>query len=206
MDELRELGVDVWFNLGDRDLAIGLRRAARLPRGRDAHRARSRELGAALGVRRARPADGRRRRCARASSRRGRVGRLPGVHDPRARQGPVDGVEYAGVEAATAADRGARGDRGGARDRVGPSNPVISIRPILAVPGMAEALRAAPAPVVGSRPSSAARSSRARPRRSWHGRAAAERGRGRRRLRRPARRHGRDEPAPAAPSLAPTRS
>ena len=25
MDGLRELGVDVWFNLGDRDLAIGLR-------------------------------------------------------------------------------------------------------------------------------------------------------------------------------------
>ena len=31
MDRLRELGEDVWFNLGDRDLAIGLRprRAAR---------------------------------------------------------------------------------------------------------------------------------------------------------------------------------
>ena len=30
---LRELGVDVWFNLGDRDLAIGLRRAQRLAEG-----------------------------------------------------------------------------------------------------------------------------------------------------------------------------
>ena len=28
MDELRELGEDVWFNLGDRDLAVCLRRAA----------------------------------------------------------------------------------------------------------------------------------------------------------------------------------
>src|SRR5436309_263480 len=27
MDGLRELGVEVWFNLGDRDLAIGLERA-----------------------------------------------------------------------------------------------------------------------------------------------------------------------------------
>ena len=35
---------------------------------------------------------------------------------------------------------------------IGPSNPVISIRPILDVPGMANALRAAPAPVVAVSP------------------------------------------------------
>src|SRR4051794_5692360 len=33
MDALRELGDDVWFNLGDRDLAICLRRARRLAEG-----------------------------------------------------------------------------------------------------------------------------------------------------------------------------
>ena len=33
MDGLRELGVEVWFNLGDRDLAIGLRRAELLAGG-----------------------------------------------------------------------------------------------------------------------------------------------------------------------------
>src|ERR1700727_3973221 len=33
MDGLRELGVDVWFNLGDRDLALGLERARRLDEG-----------------------------------------------------------------------------------------------------------------------------------------------------------------------------
>src|SRR5215210_1742049 len=33
MDGLREIGEDVWFNLGDRDLAICLRRAQRLARG-----------------------------------------------------------------------------------------------------------------------------------------------------------------------------
>ena len=40
MDALRELGVDVWFNLGDRDLAIGLERARALAAGgrlTDAH-------------------------------------------------------------------------------------------------------------------------------------------------------------------------
>jgi LPPG:FO 2-phospho-L-lactate transferase len=33
MDGLRELGVEVWFNLGDRDLAVGLRRAELLAGG-----------------------------------------------------------------------------------------------------------------------------------------------------------------------------
>src|ERR687887_1780484 len=33
MDGLRELGDDVWFNLGDRDLALCLRRARRLAEG-----------------------------------------------------------------------------------------------------------------------------------------------------------------------------
>jgi len=33
MDGLRELGIEVWFNLGDRDLAIGIERARRLDGG-----------------------------------------------------------------------------------------------------------------------------------------------------------------------------
>jgi len=33
MDGLRELGQDVWFHLGDRDLALGIRRAQALARG-----------------------------------------------------------------------------------------------------------------------------------------------------------------------------
>ena len=31
MDQLRALGEDIWFNLGDRDLAIGLHRAGGWP-------------------------------------------------------------------------------------------------------------------------------------------------------------------------------
>ena len=38
MDGLRELGVEVWFNLGDRDLAIGIERARALRGGRPADR------------------------------------------------------------------------------------------------------------------------------------------------------------------------
>ena len=51
MDGLRELGEDVWFNLGDRDLAVVPARArARLRRGRAA------DGGAARAARRARRA------------------------------------------------------------------------------------------------------------------------------------------------------
>ena len=49
MDGLRELGVDVWFSLGDRDLAIGIERARRLADGARLTEALA-ELGAALGV------------------------------------------------------------------------------------------------------------------------------------------------------------
>ena len=49
MDGLRELGVEVWFNLGDRDLAIGIERARRLREGARLTEAIA-ELGCALGV------------------------------------------------------------------------------------------------------------------------------------------------------------
>ncbi len=53
MEQLRELGVDVWFNLGDRDLAIGLRRAERMRAGATLTEAHRRADG------RPRPADAR---------------------------------------------------------------------------------------------------------------------------------------------------
>ena len=49
MDQLRELGVDVWFNLGDRDLAICLERARMLRDGERQTAAQAR-LAGALGV------------------------------------------------------------------------------------------------------------------------------------------------------------
>ena len=49
MDGLRELGVEVWFNLGDRDLAYGVRRAELLAGGARLTEALT-ELTAALGV------------------------------------------------------------------------------------------------------------------------------------------------------------
>ena len=150
MDGLRAIGVDVWFNLGDGDLAIGIERARRLAAG-DRLTDTLSAVATALGV----PA---------------RV--LPMSDDPvRTRvlaggewkpfqefmirdgaQGPVDGVEFAGVEAASAPPEALEAIASARAVVIGPSNPVISIRPILAVPGISEALRATGAPVVAVSP------------------------------------------------------
>ena len=150
MDQLRELGVDVWFNLGDRDLAIGLRRAERLREGATLTRALA-ELAEAFGVgARVLPmADAAVRTRVLA---RGRWVDFQAFMIRERGEGPVDGVEYAGVEAATPPPDALEAIAAARAILVGPSNPVVSIRPILAVPGMAEALRAAPAPVVAISP------------------------------------------------------
>jgi len=150
MDGLRDLGVDVWFNLGDRDLAVGLRRAQRLSEGATLTQCLD-ELGAALGLRaRVLPmtdAPVRTRVLAR--------GRWVAFQEFMIRErgeGPVDGVELVGLDAAPA-PAGVLDAIAGARAIiVGPSNPVISIAPILGVRGLSDALRAARAPVVAVSP------------------------------------------------------
>ena len=67
-------------------------------------------------------------------------------------EGPVDGVELRGVEAARAPQAVLDAIAGARAMVIGPSNPVISIRTILEVPGTADALRAADAPVVAVSP------------------------------------------------------
>ncbi|MEP6953571.1 MAG: 2-phospho-L-lactate transferase [Solirubrobacteraceae bacterium] len=150
MDQLRELGVDVWFNLGDRDLAIGLRRAERMAAGASLTEALG-ELTAGLGLRpRVLPM------CDEAV--RTRVLARGAWHDFQAfmirerAEGPVDGVEYAGIEAATVPAAVREAIAAADAIVIGPSNPIISIRPILTVPGMAAALREAAAPVVAVSP------------------------------------------------------
>jgi LPPG:FO 2-phospho-L-lactate transferase len=65
---------------------------------------------------------------------------------------PIDDVRYDGAADATLPPEVADALAAARAIIVGPSNPVISIGPILAVPGMAAALRDAPAPVVGVSP------------------------------------------------------
>jgi LPPG:FO 2-phospho-L-lactate transferase len=150
MDGLRALGREVWFNLGDRDLAIGIERARRLAEG-----ARLTEAVAELG---------------RAFEIPGRV--LPMCDEPvrtRVRahgrdwpfqewmilgkgEGPIEQVVFEGIEAARPTREALDAIARARAIVIGPSNPVVSIGPILAVPGMREALRAAPAPIVAVSP------------------------------------------------------
>jgi LPPG:FO 2-phospho-L-lactate transferase len=150
MDGLRELGDEVWFNLGDRDLALCLRRARRLAEGARLTEAID-EARRALGV----PArvlpmcDEPVRTYVRAE------GRWLGFQDFMIRHGgagPVEGVELRGADAAQATPEALEAIAGARAIVIGPSNPVASIGPILAVPGLRHALLGAAAPVVAVSP------------------------------------------------------
>ncbi|HWY90007.1 MAG TPA: 2-phospho-L-lactate transferase CofD family protein, partial [Solirubrobacteraceae bacterium] len=150
MDGLRELGHDVWFNLGDRDLAWCLERARMLAEGLSPTAALAR-LNEAIGV----------RSCV-----------LPMSDDPvhtwvrspagwrsfqefmirEHAEGIVEGLEFRGAEQAQPSEQALAALAGARAIVIGPSNPLASIAPILAVPGIREALAAAPAPVVAVSP------------------------------------------------------
>jgi LPPG:FO 2-phospho-L-lactate transferase len=150
MDELRALGDDIWFNLGDRDLALCLRRARRLAEGARLTEAVD-EARVALGVAvRVLPmADEPVRTWVEAG---GRWWPFQDFMIRRRGAGPVTGVELRGAGEARATPEAMEAIAAARVIVIGPSNPVISIGPILAVPGMREALAAARAPVVAVSP------------------------------------------------------
>lgn len=150
MGTLEAAGQETWFRLGDRDLAMCLLRTERLRRGErltDAHAA----VVGALGVE-------------------ARV--LPMADDPvptRVSSGgrwldfqefmivegagtPVEDVRFEGAEAAAPTPEVLAAVEAADAIVIGPSNPIASIGPILALPGMREALAAAPVPVVAVSP------------------------------------------------------
>ncbi|MDX6677457.1 MAG: 2-phospho-L-lactate transferase [Solirubrobacteraceae bacterium] len=150
MDGLRELGVDVWFQLGDRDLAIAIERTRRLGEGATLTDTLA-ALGTALGLR-------------------ARV--LPMSDEPvrtwvrvmerwmpfqefmisAGAQGAVADVQLRGVQDARPTPQALAAIAAADAIVVGPSNPVISIGPILAVPQMRQALIDSPAPIVAVSP------------------------------------------------------
>ena len=150
MEGLRALGEDVWFELGDRDLAIGLRRAGRLREGARLTEV-LRELGTVLGLgARVLPmSDAPVRTWVRAGGRWAPFQECM-IH-PRG-AGPVEDVAFTGAEAAAPPPEALEVLAGARAIVIGPSNPIVSIGPILAVPGLADALRTAPAPVVAVSP------------------------------------------------------
>jgi LPPG:FO 2-phospho-L-lactate transferase len=150
MDALRELGVEVWFNLGDRDLAWCLERARMLAEGLTPTEAIAR-LNATIGVRpRVLPmSDDPVRTWVRTPA-----GWCP-FQEFMIRQraaGPIEGVEFRGAERAAPGKPVLAAIARAGAIFIGPSNPLASIAPILAVPGLEAALRTAPAPVVAVSP------------------------------------------------------
>jgi LPPG:FO 2-phospho-L-lactate transferase len=151
MDGLRALGVEVWFNLGDRDLAWCMERKHLLAEGLTPTTALAR-LNAAIGVR-------------------SQV--LPMTDDPvrtwvrtgdagwcpfqefmiRERaEGLIEGLEYRGAEQAHASEQALAAIARASVVVIGPSNPLASIGPILAVPGIHDALATTDAPIVAVSP------------------------------------------------------
>jgi LPPG:FO 2-phospho-L-lactate transferase len=150
MDGLRELGVEVWFNLGDRDLAIGLERAAALQAGRrltEAHAAITLALRVSARVLPATDLPLRTRVLA---------------HDHwwpfqefmikgRA-AGPIDGVDFRGARSSPPTPEVLEAIAAAEAIVIGPSNPIISIGPMLALEPLAEAIKGSPAAVVAVSP------------------------------------------------------
>ncbi len=150
MDGLRELGVDVWFNLGDRDLAIGIERARALNRGTRLTEAHGRIAGA-FGV---------------------SATVLPMSDKPvrtrvmvqgrwwpfqefmiKARgAGAVQDVDFRGASAGAATVEVLEAIGRARAIVIGPSNPIASIGPILATSGIRAALTNSPAPIVAISP------------------------------------------------------
>jgi LPPG:FO 2-phospho-L-lactate transferase len=150
MAGLRELGEDVWFNLGDRDLALCLRRARRLAEGaRLTHAIDEARRALDVPARVLAMSDEPVRTHIRA---RGRWHPFQEFMIRERAAGPIEDVELRGVEAAHPTPEVLEAIAVADAIVVGPSNPVISIGPILAVPGLTEALNDAPAPVVAVSP------------------------------------------------------
>jgi LPPG:FO 2-phospho-L-lactate transferase len=148
MDQFRALGEAVWFNLGDRDLAIGLHRARRLADGARLTDALD-DLRRAFGVpaRVLAPSDDAVRTWVRA---RGEWRTFQDFMIRARAEGPVEDVEFRGAATARPAPEALEALRTASAIVIGPSNPVLSIDPMLAVLG--DAVREAPAPVIAVSP------------------------------------------------------
>jgi LPPG:FO 2-phospho-L-lactate transferase len=150
MEALERAGRPHWFRLGDRDLAMCLLRTEQLRAGRnltDAHRAVVDAMGVTVGVL---PMSD--QRVSTWVGARGRKLPFQEFMILERAEGPIESVELRGLEKAPPSDAVLQAVAQADAILIGPSNPVISIGPILALPGMREALRAAPAPVLAVSP------------------------------------------------------
>jgi LPPG:FO 2-phospho-L-lactate transferase len=150
MDALERAGEASWFRLGDRDLAMCLLRTERLRRGGTLTESHQRVVDAmGVGARVLPMSD---QPVSTWVGVRGRTLPFQEFMIIERAEGQIEAVELRGLERARPSDAVLQAIAGADAIVIGPSNPVISIGPILALPGMREALRAAPAPVVAVSP------------------------------------------------------
>jgi LPPG:FO 2-phospho-L-lactate transferase len=150
MDGLRELGIDVWFNLGDRDLAVGIERARRLDDGArltdaQASIALALQAGGTVLPMSDQPVRTRVRSAGRWWPFQEFMIKLGGRES-------VQDVDVRGLRAAAPTPEVLDAIATARAIVIGPSNPVISIGPILGLPGLRAAVRASPARVVAVSP------------------------------------------------------
>jgi LPPG:FO 2-phospho-L-lactate transferase len=150
MEAFERAGRPHWFQLGDRDLAMCLLRTERLRAGETLTRAHEAVVDA-MGVEA--------RVLPMSDQPVSTWVRVDGRELPfqefmivERAEGAIERVELRGLERARPSDAVLQSVAEAEAIVIGPSNPVISIGPILALPGMREALHAAPAPVVAVSP------------------------------------------------------
>jgi LPPG:FO 2-phospho-L-lactate transferase len=150
MEMLRELGVDVWFSLGDRDLGLCLRRRALLEAGltlSEAHTELTRALGVTAQV--IPMSDERVATTIRSGNLTLGLQEFLIAHRGAA---PIDAIEFAGATDASAAPAALAALNDARAIIIGPSNPIISIGPILAIEQIRSAIERSRAPVVAVSP------------------------------------------------------
>jgi LPPG:FO 2-phospho-L-lactate transferase len=145
--QLKRYGAEAWFRIGDADLATHVRRAQLMTDGAsltDATAALATALGVASHII---PATNDRLRTRLATD----AGELDfqAYFVQRGQRDEVRGVRFEGAEGARPSPAALVALATAELVVIGPSNPIVSIGPILAVPGLREALLAAPAPRIG---------------------------------------------------------
>lgn len=150
LDQMKKLGEETWFSVGDRDLATHLLRTKLLSQGRTLTEV-TQEIAKRLGIRqRILPMSDQRVET--------RIGTPIGELSfeeyfvKRWYQDPVESVRFAGASETEPALGVVEAIAGAQAVLIAPSNPVTSIGPILAVPGIREALRKTSAPVAAVSP------------------------------------------------------
>ena len=150
LQQMKEFGEETWFSVGDRDLAMHLLRSKLLAQGQSLSGV-TRTICERLGVKqRVLPMSDRRVETRIGTS----IGELSfeEYFVKRWYQDPVESVRFAGASESKPATGVVQAINSASAVLIAPSNPVTSIGPILAVPGIREALRNTPAPVVAVSP------------------------------------------------------